>query len=68
MSEKKHGGMAEILRSKQAPGMRLRWPNEGRYVSGVAKYSGDPGGFCSTRHEALEKAKQQGKPIVADCT
>ena len=65
---KKHGGIAEILRSKQAPGVRVRWPTAGRMVSGLAKYPGDPDAFCSTKNEAYEKAKKQGRPILEDHT
>ncbi len=63
-----HGGLAEILRTKQFPGFRMRWPNEGRYVSGLARFPGDPNAHCSTRDEVHEKVRKQGKEIIADLT
>jgi hypothetical protein len=63
-----HGGLAEILKTGQAPGVKTAWPLKGRYVSGLAEYSGDPKGWCSTKHEVVEKARKQGKAILEDCT
>jgi hypothetical protein len=58
--------MEEILKEKKAPGVKSNWPTEGRYVSGLAEYSGDPNAFCLTREDAEEKRKRQGKVLIAD--
>lgn len=52
--------MKEILESHKAPGVRMGWPIAGRYVDAVADRPGDPNGFCSTKREAIEKAKRKG--------
>ena len=40
------------------------WPIGGRYVSGAAKYSGDPDGFCPSRSDAIEKIKRRGHEAI----
>lgn len=59
-----HGGIAEILATKQFPGVQMGWPTEGRYVSGAARFSKDPEAYCMTRHDAEEKIKRQGKVVL----
>ncbi len=44
----------------------MGWPAGGRYVSGAANFPGDPKGFCSTKNEAIEKIKGQGKTIFSE--
>ena len=56
-----HGGMAEILASRQAPGMKV-----GRgagYYDACARYPRDPEGWCETQQEAVDKCKRRGLKV-----
>jgi hypothetical protein len=67
-----NAGLQGILESREVPEGRVGWgatrkrrkgatrKGAGEYVSGLADYSGDPGAFCATRHEAEEKLKRKG--------
>ena len=66
---RKHGGIDEICRLRQSPGVYVSWGarkagtrkrGNGEYVSGLADYVGDPKAFCSTRSEAEDKLKRKG--------
>ena len=62
----KHGGLKEVIESGKSPSLGRSWPLGGRYVSGAARFSKDPEAWCSTRREAEEKIKRQGKVVLKD--
>lgn len=51
----------EVGEDFAVPGIVNPWPGgTNRYISGAAKFSGDPDGWCGTREEAVEKIKARG--------
>ncbi|MHC4250994.1 MAG: hypothetical protein ACYS9X_17880 [Planctomycetota bacterium] len=63
---KNHGGLAEILKTGKAPGVKVAWG--GGMVSGLAKYPGDPDSYCRNEDEVKRKCVEQGKMILEDHT
>lgn len=61
-----HGGLAEILRTKQFPGTKTGW--SGGFVSGLAKFPYDPDSYCATKEDVDRKCREQGKVILEDHT
>jgi hypothetical protein len=63
---KNHGGIKEILRTKEFPGVKVAWA--GGMVSGLAQFPDDPNGYCANEDEVKRKCEEQGKVIAEDHT
>ena len=61
-----HGGLKEILETKQFPGTKIGWP--GGFVSGLSRFPNDPNSYCRNEEEVKRKCREQGKVIAEDHT